>query len=296
VAAERYAEEALKLFLLRRCTDDLAPDPSHPGCVYSEMKMCLAPCYIGCTDDRYAAESAAVQDFFRTRGESRLIPLRAQREQASADLAFESAAQIHSQIQRVESVRALASELVHPLSRLRALILQPGRQSGEIALFLFENGSLRGPASFSTLGMRIQNEQSGSSSLFAQPMTIEPVPEEQGSRNRGQESEGHGSGARDQRSEEQPPPPKLARNLLESRMESALAQLSEDQSAPPSATTRQAHLALLKRWYYRPEMRRVGEICFPDAENHWPIKSILRSVGRVAGKAVSGNAPPAGAN
>ena len=44
-AAERYAEEALKLFLLRRCTDDLNPDPSFPGCVYSEMKMCLAPCY-----------------------------------------------------------------------------------------------------------------------------------------------------------------------------------------------------------------------------------------------------------
>ena len=48
-AAERFAEEALKLFLLRRCTDDLNPDPSHPGCVYSEMKMCLAPCYKGCS-------------------------------------------------------------------------------------------------------------------------------------------------------------------------------------------------------------------------------------------------------
>src|SRR5215469_1831655 len=35
-AAERFADEALKLFLLRRCTDDLNPDPSHPGCVYSE--------------------------------------------------------------------------------------------------------------------------------------------------------------------------------------------------------------------------------------------------------------------
>jgi len=46
-AAERYAEEALKLFLLRRCTEELAPRPDHPGCVYSEMKMCLAPCYHG---------------------------------------------------------------------------------------------------------------------------------------------------------------------------------------------------------------------------------------------------------
>ncbi len=46
-AAERYAEEMLKLFLLRRCTFELDPDPSYPGCVYSEMKMCLAPVFQG---------------------------------------------------------------------------------------------------------------------------------------------------------------------------------------------------------------------------------------------------------
>ena len=84
-AAERYAEEALKLFLLRRCTFDLSPDPSFPGCVYSEMKMCLAPCYKGCTDERYAEEAAAVESFLATRGESRLVTLRTQRDQASGD-------------------------------------------------------------------------------------------------------------------------------------------------------------------------------------------------------------------
>jgi len=89
-AAERFSEEALKLFLLRRCTDDLDPNPSHPGCVYSEMKMCLAPCYKGCTDQRYGEESAAVRDFLATRGESKLVTLRTQREQASANLEFES--------------------------------------------------------------------------------------------------------------------------------------------------------------------------------------------------------------
>ena len=56
------------------------------------MKMCLAPCYKGCTDERYAEEAAAVENFLATRGESRLVALRAQRDQASADLAFESAA------------------------------------------------------------------------------------------------------------------------------------------------------------------------------------------------------------
>ena len=91
-AAERFAEEMLKLFLLRRCTDDLNPDPSHPGCVYSEMKMCLAPCYKGCSDERYSQESDAVQDFLASRGESKLVVLRSERDKASGNLAFEDAA------------------------------------------------------------------------------------------------------------------------------------------------------------------------------------------------------------
>ena len=282
-AAERFVDEALKLFLLRRCTFELDPDPSYPGCVYSEMKMCLAPCFKGCTDARYADESAAVQSFLATRGESRLAPLRAERDQASANLEFERAAALHSKVQRVESVRALTSELVRPLSRLRAVILQPAANPDEVAVFLFEDGRLRGPASFSTLGMRIQNEQSGSSSLFAQPMAMEPVPEQardQGTRIRDQRAEdGNNSAA------EAPPSAaaKQTRGVLESRLEDAIAFLSR-QSASPSASERQGHLALLKRWYYRPETRRSGEIFFPDAEGHWPVKAILRGVGRVAAK------------
>ncbi len=317
-AAERYAEEMLKLFLLRRCTFELAPDPSYPGCVYSEMKMCLAPCYKGCSDERYAEESVAVESFLSTRGESRLVALRAQRDHASANLEFESAAALHAQAQRVEAVCALAAELVRPLSRLRAVILQASANPGEVAVFLFENGRLRGPAAFSTLGMRIQNENTTSTSLFAQPLAIEPIPEEQ-------RTEKRGTGIRDQRSEEQGTrdqgnegektgldasgevlkghdfsraesdpiddgalapegniaPAKLPRGVLESRLEAALAELSSS-AIPPSATLRQAHLALLKRWYYRPEARRTGEIFFPDAEDRWPIKAILRGVGRVA--------------
>jgi excinuclease UvrABC nuclease subunit len=272
-AAERFADEALKLFLLRRCTDDLDPHPSHPGCVYSEMKMCLAPCYQGCTNERYGEEAAAVQSFLATRGESRLVQLRTERDQASANLEFESAAAIHAQVQRVETVRALAPELVRPLNQLRAVILQASANPDEVAVFLYENNCLRGPAGFSTIGMRIQNEQSGSSSLFAQPIAIEPIPESPAPGIPAQEAAlpAPASAA----------PAKLARGLLEARMESALAALA-DPSQPPSATHRQGHLALLKRWYYRPEARRTGEIFFPDAEGRWPIKAMLRGVGRVA--------------
>jgi excinuclease UvrABC nuclease subunit len=270
-SAERFADEVLKLFLLRRCIDDLDPNPAHPGCVYSEMKMCLAPCYKGCTDDRYAEESSAVQSFLATRGESRLVPLRTQRDQASADLEFETAAQLHAQVQRVESIRALAPELVRPLSQLHAVILQPSANLDEVTVFLFENGRINGPAAYSTIGMRIQNEASGSSSLFAQPMAIEAVPEFPAPETATEAAS--------------PTPAKLPRSLLESRLDSVLASLTPP-SDPPTSTVRQGHLALLKRWYYRPEVRRSGEICFPDAEGRWPAKSILRSIGRVAAKMI----------
>ena len=280
-SAERFAEEALKLFLLRRCTDDLHPDPSHPGCVYSEMKMCLAPCYKGCTDERYAEEAAAVESFLATRGESRLVVLRSERDTASANLEFEGAAALHAQVQKVESVRALASEIVRPLSKLRAIVLQtpavgPTAASApapEVSVFLYQDGRFRGPAAFSTIGMRIQNEQSGSSSLFAQPMAVEPVPEESEQRS---EITGQGSaiGAR------------AARTMLEARMEIVLAEL-EQESGSPTAAVRQGHLALLKRWYYRPEVKREGEVFFANAEGHWPIKALVRGAGRVASKSLT---------
>jgi excinuclease ABC subunit C len=317
-AAERFADEALKLFLLRRCPDDLNPHPAHPGCVYSEMKMCLAPCYQGCTDARYGEESAAVEQFLSTRGESRLVTLRTQRDQASTDLEFESAAQLHAQIQRVEAVRALAPELVRPLSQLRAVLLQASAAADEVAVFLYDGGRINGPVAFSTVGMRIQNEQSGSSSLFAQPMALEPIPEEplpekpipeaQPSSapllpahdlkgpglSRGEDApEQPGASAPEETppavsSETIPQPAKLPRNLLESRLDAALSSLTSSTS-PATRTERQGHLALLKRWYYRPETRRTGEIFFPDPEGQWPVRQILRGIGRVAAKML----PPA---
>jgi hypothetical protein len=250
------------------------------------MKMCLAPCYKGCTDERYAEEAAAVESFLSTRGESRLVVLRGEREEASGRLQFEEAAAIHSQVQRVEGIRALAPELVRPLSRLRAVILQASANGGEVAVFLYENGRLRGPAAFSTVGMRIQNEQSGATSLFAQPMALEPIPETPAP-----ESTAAVAPLPELRTPETPAieavpeaPARATRGVLEARMEEALAALAES-AGPPSATVRQGHLALLKRWYYRPEVRRVGEVFFPDDEGRWPVKAMLRGVGRVfAGK------------
>ena len=288
-AAERFAEEMLKLFLLRRCTDDLNPDPGHPGCVYSEMKMCLAPCYKGCTDEHYAEEAGAVQDFLATRGESRLVVLRGQRDKASEDLAFEDAATLHAQVQKVEAVHALAPELVQPMSKLRATILQPSANPDEVAVFLYQDGRLRGPAAFSTVGMRIQNEHSGSSSLFAQPMAIEPVPEETGSE-QSDKALGDPAVYESTASQASASSSKIPRTMLEARMEAVLEQLSSPASQPDTVV-RQGHLALLKRWYYRPEVKREGEVVFPETEGQRTIRALLRAAGRVAAKRLAGAKP-----
>jgi excinuclease UvrABC nuclease subunit len=221
------------------------------------MKMCLAPCYQGCTDDRYAEESEAVRSFLATRGESKLTTIRTMRDQASEQLEFESAAKLHSQLEKIESVRALAQELVRPLSELRACLLQGSANPDEVSVFLYQAGQWRGPAPFSILGMRIQNEQSGSSSLYAQPLAIQPVPEA-----------------------DSPAAAKASRDMLESRMEVALESLSAIKPQPDS-TIRQGHLALLTRWYYRPQQKRVGEVYFPESGGHWPLRAMLRGVGRV---------------
>ena len=81
------------------------------------MKMCLAPCYKGCTDERYAEEAAAVAELSgHARREQAGDSAQRSAKQASANLEFETAAALHAQVQKVESVRALAPELVRPMS------------------------------------------------------------------------------------------------------------------------------------------------------------------------------------
>jgi excinuclease ABC subunit C len=75
LAAERYCDAVLDLFKLRRCSEDLAPYPEHPGCIYGEMEKCIKPCKQACTPEQYAAETAAVKKFFDTRGESMVIAI-----------------------------------------------------------------------------------------------------------------------------------------------------------------------------------------------------------------------------
>ncbi len=131
VAAEKFMNDALDFFKMRRCVEDLNPDPKFPGCVYSEMKMCLAPCFRGCTDDEYRAEVVRVEDFLDTRGESLKRALAAERDDASAKMEFENAAAIHSRIDKLAPVLREMPEFVHRIDRLNGVIVQKSSQVGE---------------------------------------------------------------------------------------------------------------------------------------------------------------------
>ncbi len=261
LAAERYCDAVLDLFKLRRCHEDLHPYPEHPGCVYGEMNKCLEPCKQACTPEQYAAETAAVKKFFDTRGESMVIEIGLAREEASAAMQFERAAALHAQWQKVKAAQSLADWIVRPIPRLRAIIIQSAARHEhehpeQAALFLLNAGCFAGPERLSTLGVRAVREQTSvGSSLFAQPLMLQPVPLE---------------GAPATESPDSP----------ESRATHALATLESRASAAPDLALLSDHLSLLRRWYYRPEKQRIGEIFLPNEDGKWPVRRILRGAAR----------------
>ena len=148
VAAEKFMNDALDFFKMRRCVEDLHPDPKFPGCVYSEMEMCLAPCFRGCTDDEYRSEVVRVEDFLDTRGESLKRQMAAKRDEASAKMEFETAATIHARLDKLTPVLQQLPEFVRRLDQMHAVIVQKSRQPQHVALFRVDGGALAGSLEF----------------------------------------------------------------------------------------------------------------------------------------------------
>jgi excinuclease ABC subunit C len=259
--AEKFLNDSLDLFKMRRCTFDLNPDPSFPGCVYSEMKMCLAPCFKGCTDEAYAAEVARVQEYFDSSGQSLLRELEAERERLSAELDFEAAAAQHSKVAKIKAILAACDDICGRLDRLDAVIVQPSAEARSVALFRFHGGELLGPAPV--------------------PMESEDVASE-GMESEKKESENHESEQQtttfqnpDQTQAPQPEP--LSAQALDSRIRAAL-----DSLIPAGNSSGQRfgqELAILKRWYYR--SHKVGEIFFANDRGELPLRRIARGAMRV---------------
>jgi len=239
--AEQYANDSLDFFLLRRCTEELAPDPQFPGCVYSEMKMCLAPCFKGCSDERYAEESERVGQFLESHGHSLLVEISRARDESSERLEFEAAASAHARLEKLKAVQSRIAEIVHRIDRLNGLLLQPSHLAGHIELFRVAGGMLQGPIAFdvSARGLKVESPATGPS----QSAAMLSVPTQS----------------------------------MEARIKELLR--AAEPAKPKSAQEWMEHLAILKRWYYR--TNKVGEIFFEDERGVLPMRRVVRAVGRV---------------
>jgi excinuclease ABC subunit C len=148
IAAEKFMNDSLDFFKMRRCVDDLHPDPKFPGCIYSEMKMCLAPCFKGCSDEEYRTEVNRVQAYFDSAGDSLSRELSAEREAAADRLAFEDAAAIHARVEKLKPILSQVPEIVQRLDRLSALMIQPSHIAGAVTFFRINSENISGPATF----------------------------------------------------------------------------------------------------------------------------------------------------
>jgi excinuclease UvrABC nuclease subunit len=149
VSAEKFANDSLDFFKMRRCVDDLHPDPAFPGCIYSEMKMCLAPCFKGCTDEAYREEVERVQAYLDTGGLSLERELSQQREEASNNLDFENAAALHARVEKLKPVLVQLPEIVRRTDQLSGLMVQPSAAENSVTFFRIDAGCIAGPATFS---------------------------------------------------------------------------------------------------------------------------------------------------
>jgi len=151
--ADAFAERVLDLFKVRRCQIKIRRDPSFPGCIYSEMKMCLAPCFGGCTKEEYDVEVQRLTAFLETGGYSLRESLEVERNRASEELDYEKAALLHKKLDKLDDALRGQPELPRRLQDLNAVILQRATVDQSIGVYEVRAGKIGEPfeLSFSTL-------------------------------------------------------------------------------------------------------------------------------------------------
>ncbi len=253
--AERFAGEFLDFFKIRRCVEDLDPNPSHPGCIYSQMRMCLAPCYAGCTDAEYQQELGRAVRFLDTQGSSLVREFETERERASDSLDFEQAARLHQRLEKLNDALRRRPDLAKNVTDLHAIILERGADPKSVVLFRLWAGELFGPATLS-----LDEKVASPASLDLQLQTlldslrprVEPAP--------------HSAA-----------PAVTATGVLV-RVQTTAPSASGDvptltpgsQSLPPWE-----HLAILARWYY--SSFREGEFVMLNRADEIPHARLIRS-------------------
>jgi excinuclease UvrABC nuclease subunit len=265
-SALAFSEQALDLFKVRRCQIKIRRDPTFPGCIYSEMKMCLAPCFAGCTKEEYDAEVQRLVQFLDTNGNSLRTAIEDDRERASADLDFERAAQLHKRIEKLDAALRFRPELARRIADLDAVILQRAAEEQSIGVFGIHGGHLAEP--FFLRFAEIASQPRSAEHIFKDYLEGNSAAISTDTKPQSGEkpaAENAGSSAASQTGETSSVV--SAQGEAEPRARSATAareELSE-------------HLALISRWFY--SNPRDGEIFF--REKDWPYRKILRACGRL---------------
>ncbi|MBL8179165.1 MAG: hypothetical protein JNK48_31100 [Bryobacterales bacterium] len=147
-AAEQFESGFLDFFQLRRCQEDLAPSPEHPGCVYGEMNKCMRPCQQVVSAPEYASEAQRVSAFLSTGGASLMESLEAARDRLSAELEFEEAARTHKRLERVQALVQNKGDLATEVHKLCGMAVVPSAEPECVGLWPFMNGLWRAGCDF----------------------------------------------------------------------------------------------------------------------------------------------------
>lgn len=271
-AADGFAEGFLDLFKIRRCQIKIRRDPNYPGCIYSEMKMCLAPCFAGCTKQDYDAEVGRVLETLESTGASLKNQLEREREAASEALDFERAAGIHKRLEKVSAALWGLPEIARRIEKIDAVILQRATEEKSIAVFPIRAGLLAEPI-FVNFG---EASQPRSVEAYLRHQ-LEPDAADANARPEGEPARVQVSGGEAPQVETQ----------LDLTATSDPAQCRERYGLHSAPAELSEHLSMISRWFY--SKPREGEIFF--REKDWPYRRILRACSRLLQPATPGSTP-----
>lgn len=147
-AADEFEAKCLDLFQVRRCQEDLAPSPDHPGCAYGEMNMCLRPCQMVVGAEEYRGEVNRLTEFLSSGGKSLLDAIAAARDRLSDELNFEEAARQHKRHEKVLEALRLRDELATDIDRLHGVAVTASVAPDAVELWFLARGSWREPQKF----------------------------------------------------------------------------------------------------------------------------------------------------
>jgi excinuclease ABC subunit C len=149
-AAQRYEEELLTSFSIRRCSEELRPAPEHPGCIYGEIKFCSRPCQSAVSENEYRREADSVRDFLLTKGRNTIKSLSSARDQAAADTDFETAAQIHKRIEKLKTAAKGRDAVITGVENFKGVAVTKGFGEGQLRLWPMLAGFWQEPILFET--------------------------------------------------------------------------------------------------------------------------------------------------